>query len=68
MKSLKELYEMNNQDLDRYIFTYYSGNTNKKARQELMQILTGEKIPVAKCGVHALIEKIIEKKKELQND
>jgi len=31
-----------------------SGTYNKRIRQELMQRLTGQKLPLAKCGVTAL--------------
>ena len=28
-----------------------SGNNNKKTRQKLIQLLTGNKLPLAKCGI-----------------
>jgi len=35
-----------------------AGDRNRKLRQELMYQLTGEKLPIAKCGITA-IEKIV---------
>lgn len=31
-----------------------AGNRNSKSRQALMLALTGEKLPISKCGVNAL--------------
>jgi hypothetical protein len=38
------------------IYARYSGNSNRKARKELMDYMNKKKNPIAKCGVHALIE------------
>lgn len=64
MFNLEEVKKMSEHDIRFIICRDYSGNYNKKIRQEIMQKLTGEKIPVAKCGVNTIIDKILELKKE----
>lgn len=60
----EKLLKMNKKERDNYVYTYLSGNSNKKFRQEIMSELFMEKIPVAKCGIHALIEKLDKESEE----
>lgn len=52
----KDLLKLNEADRYRYIVMKFSGNKCKKFRQEFITHLTGEKRPVAKCGVHEIVE------------
>jgi len=37
-----------------------SGPANKKSRQAVMQIITGIKLPIARCGVSNLMRGLVE--------
>ena len=37
-----------------------SGNSAKETRREIMQIITGEKLPISKCGYHKVCDATIE--------
>jgi hypothetical protein len=41
-----------------------AGPANRKFRQEVMNVLSGEKVPLSKCGVNAICEKFKMAKKE----
>jgi hypothetical protein len=45
-----------------------SGDANKSIRQEVMQELTGEKIPVAKCGINAIADAAVQIAQEAKGD
>lgn len=49
---------MDSQKLPSFIHQNYAGTDNRFRRQELMKLLTGLSIPLVKCGISHIIEKI----------
>ncbi len=60
------LLPLNENEARFYCCNYLSGDSNKKLRQAIMQELTGQKIPVAKCGMNAILDEI-KKRKDNKN-
>ena len=58
------LMPLNENDARFYCCQYLAGDSNKKLRQAIMQELTGQKIPVDKCGINAILDEI-KKRKEV---
>lgn len=63
-EQLKELLSLKRDAIDMVVVRQYSGPDWRRARQELIRLLTGEKRPIVKCGVYALVEEL-KKRKEL---
>jgi hypothetical protein len=61
IEKLKQAYDNTKNDFERKNLAFnfsatFAGDSNRKIRQEIMTAIKGEKVPVAKCGVHALEE------------
>jgi len=63
-KEVELMQSFDSQDLHFYCCAYLSGTAKRKRRQAIMQELTGQKIPVAKCGINAILDEI-KKRKEV---
>ena len=51
------------QDVENLVWNTFAGDHNKDLRQDFMTELTGTKLPKAKCGIHAITDKVIEIRK-----
>ena len=56
---IDQLQNTNKRERDRKVLQSLSGDHNKQTRQDIVEILTGEKLPKAKCGV-TLICKLLD--------
>jgi hypothetical protein len=56
IETLRRQYTADRFTFDLSIAMYISGDSNKRLRQEIMQILTGEQKPraLSKCGMYAV--------------
>ena len=41
--------------LENFVYMALSGDRNKPLRQNVMFELTGTKLPITKCGIHAIL-------------
>ena len=64
-EKLKELLALEKDAIDMVVVRTFSGPYYRRDRQELIRLLTGEKRPILKCGVYALVEEL-KKRKELE--
>lgn len=59
IEKLKEYYNADKLMFDFNLSMFIAGPGNKKLRQDIMMVLTGgQKLPVAKCGIHAISDKL----------
>ncbi len=58
IEKLKAYYNADRFHFDMNLSMFLSGPSNKRLRQEIMFILTGEKVPASKCGIHAISDKL----------
>jgi len=54
---IEKAMSLNDHDCEREVW-HLAGPANRKFRQEVMSELSGEKVPMSKCGVNAINEKI----------
>lgn len=54
---IEKAMSLNDHDCEREVW-HLAGPANRKFRQEVMSELSGEKVPLSKCGVNAISEKI----------
>ena len=54
---IEKMIGLNDRDREREVWRL-AGPANRKFRQEVMTKLEGEKIPLSKCGVHAICERL----------
>lgn len=54
INQLKEYYNSDRFHFDMNISMFLSGPHNKGLRVEVMQAITGQKLPATKCGLHAV--------------
>jgi len=66
-KEVELMQSFDSQDLHFYCCAYLSGTAKRKRRQAIMQELTGQKIPVAKCGIGNIIIEMEKYRKEQKN-
>ena len=72
LKVLKQAYDKAEDDFRKNMIVYdtalsLGGDSKKSLRQEIMTAIKGEKIPIAKCGVHAIeaeFKKFLEKSEQ----
>lgn len=54
---IEKVMSLNAHDREREVWRL-AGPVNRKFRQEVMTRLEGEKVPLSKCGVHAICERL----------
>ncbi len=52
INQLRTVYSSNRFEFEMNCATYLAGDHRKQLRQDIVLQLTGEKIPVSKCGLH----------------
>ena len=55
---LKDAYLADTKSFDFSASMYLSGPGNKTLRQQIMECLTGAKLPATKCGFHAVVDNL----------
>lgn len=54
IETLRSEYSSNRFQFDFNVSMYIAGDSNKTLRQEIIKLVTGEKRPLTKCGMHAV--------------
>ena len=58
IEQLKQTYLTDTRSFDFNASMYLSGPGNKTLRTQIMEYLTGGKLPASKCNYHAVIDKL----------
>ncbi len=58
---LQKVSKMKDSEIVDYCYTL-SGDSNKKQRQEVVYAITGQKLPLSKCGIHSIMKLLGAKK------
>lgn len=56
IQRIKDANSGNKFELDSLCAQYLSGDCNKENRRQVLQIVTGERLPLSRCGVHAVAD------------
>ena len=59
-KLAQVFYSAPQRELERHLWVFLSGHSQRKIRQEIMSELKGKKVPIAKSGVTAIQEAIMQ--------
>lgn len=54
IEAIRQRQDEQPENLDFLCAMYVAGDRNKDLRRDIMQILTGESLPLSKCGMYAV--------------